>query len=1434
MMTDRATEVCVGILRFDDRNRYGGEHGVPTTLLFGGKKRWIVECKKRTKLNQWCKVRVPIDKDASHKGELVEILGPIGDRSIELKALQLHFSILPCRYPKKESWDLIENKKDERELVHARVFSVDNAGTRDIDDALSFEIKEDTKVLGIHVADVASRIAVNSVLFSWAQERASSAYSMEHSVPMLPPELAHDELSLNQGVERNAISLFLEIGPNLEILNKRHARTIIINNDATTYARFGDDELQDEYLVECRTLLRALSNQFDAEDLVAWTMVEYNRYFGEILAQSTGLGLLRAQPIAGLSASYVSSDMDPAAHIGLGLAHYAHCSSPIRRFCDLANQHVLFSRDKLHAAEFWQNAKQNLSKNIHCLNDRCREIKQYHANVDAMELAYECRGAAQQFESLIELGEEYASLLVHTPKRRVRVPLHDSYFAEPITAAIRRAVENEDQSVRLELCGVLLSGRTRLRARLVSSSSSILPLGFRGAKNIEPKNTIAKWLKAAELAIQDRLDEEDDLTDDDEKNTVTLQEEEGGALQESYVNQILGYGIDDFQKRCLRVIVEPGLDLLAMAPTGSGKTAVALMAILQAFARGQRAAYTSPIKALSNQKYAEFTEWFRGRGIDAHVTLLTGDVKIRAPPGTQRELMICTSEILRNKLVKASGGSGILTITAAAKAAAEAGDQEAARALEIMAREGHTEDADPDLERLGCVVSDEIHYINDVDRGAVWEETLMHMPKQVQMVALSATLKDPEYFLEWIKRVRDRDGRLVVRKDRHVPLHFGGIDAKTGEFRELYCTHDDPTTGKRGGKFEVDGYSKLFSKEALSTRLQDDEKRLAAKQAARAERNAEHDARQQAMGGSGHKPKKKPAAVKPGSASQHHNKEPNFVHECLKLARALDKADKLPGIVFCMSRKLCVQGAHACQSLNLLLGEKPKKKKNIDQEEGEDNEEEEEEEKKRKARISEIERKRRVMHQKHLARYMPELGELEAYRDIEFLLSRGVAYHHSGMLPILREYVELCFQQRLVRLVFATETLAVGVNMPARCVAFTQLDKPDDTGAKQGHRWLRVDEFWQMAGRAGRRGLDTVGYVIYAPTLSVAGLRNVVPVHELNRMLTGSVAPATSQLEVDRPFVLRHMARGHDHNVLTKTLRADELRRENDFARRKLEEIEKQQANDRGLESLAPLFARYEQIEQLLQPATVMIARAKISQKEIKKLQREKRDILDKYPRFFELREKAQQDTAARNEIRVKEAQLKNDWDQAYNWLVEAGFIIPPSTLTPRGKCAAAFSDGEPLILGTMIADEALYGLSLPEVSAWLCLFIPNRTTDKSNADFLLASLSQPSAALVDVFDYADELSEQLDKEKPDRILALLVLEWVKTKDIKVIAKLVDPHLLGSFVKVIMRLLSYIDVVREVLLGLGQYEIHNRLDNHADGLLAGLVTNESLYLRIDS
>ena len=123
-----------------------------------------------------------------------------------------------------------------------------------------------------------------------------------------------------------------------------------------------------------------------------------------------------------------------------------------------------------------------------------------------------------------------------------------------------------------------------------------------------------------------------------------------------------------------------------------------------------------------------------------------------------------------------------------------AGDQEAATALAALIRDGFTGDGDPDLERLGCVVSDEIHYINDVDRGAVWEETLMHLPKHIQLVALSATLKDPQNFLHWIESARKRSGKLVRRLDRHVPLHVGGLQPS-----------------RRGADFSDDEQTAMFS-----------------------------------------------------------------------------------------------------------------------------------------------------------------------------------------------------------------------------------------------------------------------------------------------------------------------------------------------------------------------------------------------------------------------------------------------------------------------------------------------------------------------------------------------------------------------------------------------------------------------------------------------
>ena len=244
-------------------------------------------------------------------------------------------------------------------------------------------------------------------------------------------------------------------------------------------------------------------------------------------------------------------------------------------------------------------------------------------------------------------------------------------------------------------------------------------------------------------------------------------------------------------------------------------------------------------------------------------------------------------------------------------------------------------------------MSDEIHYINDVERGSVWEETLMHLPPDVQMVALSATLKDPEKFVSWISSTRQRPGELVRRTDRHVPLHVGGLSPITNEFVEFYGTH-----GPRAQLFNSEVYTKLFS-ETCNAEEQAQKANAAANY--RGQRSNELAAIAAANRGTAQSQGKK-ANGKGGKGSggskgggKGNGKgngngkggggggnggggkgEINFGFECTRLARQLKNLDQLPAVVFCMSQKKCVEGAHAIRNMNLLLGPAPKRAPNRD------------------------------------------------------------------------------------------------------------------------------------------------------------------------------------------------------------------------------------------------------------------------------------------------------------------------------------------------------------------------------------------------------------------------------------------------------------------------------------------------------------------------
>ncbi len=382
------------------------------------------------------------------------------------------------------------------------------------------------------------------------------------------------------------------------------------------------------------------------------------------------------------------------------------------------------------------------------------------------------------------------------------------------------------------------------------------------------------------------------------------------------------FELDGFQKDAIATI-DKGHSVVVSAPTGSGKTLIAEFAAFKSIATGKRIFYTTPLKALSNQKFHDFQKEY---GEDK-VGLLTGDTSINR----DAPIVVMTTEIFRNMLY------GINT--------------------------------EPEfLKNVGYVVLDECHYMNDAQRGTVWEETIIYCPDHIQVIALSATVANADELTRWIDNVHHNTD-LIQTDYRPVPLRF------------MY--------------FDRDNLMPLLEQNGkLNKRLGNNLK------------------------GNRHKKEKRFFA-------------PNY------LIKEMHKRDMLPAIFFIFSRKDC--DLHLKNTRDLSLLTLPEKK-----------------------------RLRELMDE-YLQRY-PFLKD----NPLIPFIANGFASHHAGLLPALKHLVESLFQEGLIKAVFATETLAAGINMPARSTVITKISKRVD----EGHRILHANEFHQMAGRAGRRGMDEVGYVV--------------------------------------------------------------------------------------------------------------------------------------------------------------------------------------------------------------------------------------------------------------------------------------------------------------------------------------------------------------------
>src|SRR3954454_12311980 len=433
-----------------------------------------------------------------------------------------------------------------------------------------------------------------------------------------------------------------------------------------------------------------------------------------------------------------------------------------------------------------------------------------------------------------------------------------------------------------------------------------------------------------------------------------------------------GFPLDEFQLQACREI-EEGRGVLVAAPTGSGKTIVGEFAIHLALATGRKAFYTTPIKALSNQKYNDLVARY---GPD-QVGLLTGDNVVNG----EAPVVVMTTEVLRNMLY--AGSRTLLN--------------------------------------LGFVVMDEVHYLADRFRGAVWEEVIIHLPESVALVSLSATVSNAEEFGEWLETVRGGT-TTIVEERRPVPLYQHVLVG-----RKMFDLFADDQAGPDA----------QVNPELMRV-ARDDWRagRTSERRQSRSKTNAPR-----------------------GRAGARQVQRGPTTPSRFDVVERLDSQGLLPAIVFVFSRVGCDAAVTQCLNANLRLTS-PEEREDI---------------------IAFVEERCRNIPDEDL--------HVLGYHDFLDGLSRGVAAHHAGMLPTFKECVEQLFATGRCKVVFATETLALGINMPARSVVIEKLSKWNG----ETHADITPGEYTQLTGRAGRRGIDVEGHgvVLWQPGLdpkSVAGL----------------------------------------------------------------------------------------------------------------------------------------------------------------------------------------------------------------------------------------------------------------------------------------------------------------------------------------------------------
>jgi superfamily II RNA helicase len=793
------------------------------------------------------------------------------------------------------------------------------------------------------------------------------------------------------------------------------------------------------------------------------------------------------------------------------------------------------------------------------------------------------------------------------------------------------------------------------------------------------------------------------------------EEKELTEIFESYPFQL-----DNFQKHSIdRIRKEESV--LVTAHTGSGKTIMADYAIKLAKQKNKRVIYTSPIKSLSNQKFYEFSQKYKGI---MTIGILTGDIKFNP----DAECLIMTTEILRNLLYKQKTSNEV-----------------AEKHLEINI----------DMKDVDSVIFDEIHYINDLDRGKVWEESIILLPNHIKLVMLSATIDRAHEFAQWIYNIKGKMVNLISNNKRPIPLTHS----------VYYFTKFPKKFKKTVHLFDNDRYIKAVSNIS--------KKRMV--KVYNSDGNFDNASYNDICN-----------LVTYERKNKRYYSEVEVLNSMITF---LQKTNKLPALFFIFSRKKC---EHYAGKITTSL--------NDSKEQNEVN------------KI--INKQLRLLGQPEIYLNDPKLFELKK------MLEKGIAVHHSGLLPVYKEIIEILYSKGLIKVLFATETFAVGVNMPTKTVIFTSLEK----FTQQGKRMLHTHEYQQMAGRAGRRGLDTHGHVIILANM----FRNLPSCHEMNSIMAGKSQYIESKFNFNYQFLLKAML-AEDVNLdefINKTLLKQDIKQEYEMKLERLHFLENELL-DVGFTIEQKIFDEYYYLSQSLEKKN---KRAKNIEK-IPHFNKQYQLYLDTYEMYQE-----------RNYLRDYVPKLlefmKKDESKSLKYLVDNRYI-KNKELTMKGLVASQINECNEIIFTEMLMNDIFKDLSDIEIAGLLGIFCDTKFQEedkRGNIDNLeipekLKAKLYKIQTIINTYQTKENEAEIKVRNEWDMNLDMVeyVYYWASGTSF---SNLQFMNFEGNFIRDMIR----VDNIAKDLVMMselvGKLDVMSEANKINDKIIRDLVTIDSLYVRI--